>query len=169
MRPQALFALCLCATAAAASYASNRYHQVRLDDKTHALTVTDRRAHSEWIQKPLGSEFSVANFHVEARAIRLALHDKLNNLDIAAVITLSKDQPEFEIKLSANGPLTNLVAYPQVFASGKGTWLIVPMNEGIMYPADDASIPSRTLVTYGGHGICMPYFGVMAVESGEGS
>ncbi|MGA1996198.1 MAG: glycoside hydrolase [Bryobacteraceae bacterium] len=168
MRPQALFALCLCASAAAAPYASNRYLQIRLDEKTHALTVTDRRTHSEWTQKPPGPEFIVAGSNVEAGGIRLALHDKLNNLDIGVVIALAKDQPEFEIELSANGPLDNPVAYPPAFVSGKGAWLIVPMNEGIMYPADDASIQSRTLLAYSGHGICMPWFGVTAAESGEG-
>jgi hypothetical protein len=168
MRSQFLLALCLCASAAAAPYASNRYLQVRLDEQTHALTVTDLRTHHEWTQKPLGSEFRVASSQVEDGEIRLALHDNANNLDIAAVLTLAKDQPEFAITLSANGPLASTIAYPQAFASGKGAWLIVPMNEGILYPADDATIPNRTLVAYGGHGICMPWFGVAAADTGEG-
>jgi len=41
------------------------------------------------------------------------------------------------------------------------------MNEGILYPVDDASIGNRRLVTYSGHGICMPWFGATDLQSGE--
>ena len=160
MRPQFLMVLCLCVPAAAAPYASNKYLQVRLDEQSHALTVTDRRTHHEWTQNPPGPELQITSAKVEAGGIHLVVHDDANHLDIAAAVTLANDRPELEMKLSASGPLKNLLAYPPAFAGRKGTWLIVPMNEGILYPADDASIPDRTLLAYSGHGICMPWFGV---------
>ncbi len=168
MRSLALLGFLLSVPAVAAPYASNKYLQVRLDEQTHALTVTDRRTHREWTQKALGTEFRVTAAKVEAAGMRLELHDNSNNLDLTATLTLAKDRPEFELKLTGSGAVKNAVAYPQGFTSGKGTWLIVPMNEGVLYPADDASIPNRSLVTYGGHGICMPWFGVTAAEGGAG-
>ena len=141
---------------------------MRLDEQTHALTVTDLRTHHEWVQQPLGTEFVIVSAKGETGGMRLALHDNSNNLDLEAVITLSASQPEVDIRLSGTGALKSPVSYPQAFASGAGTWLIVPMNEGIMYPADDASIPNRTLVAYGGHGICMPWYGVTNPATGEG-
>lgn len=168
MRPQFLMVLCLCVPAAAAPYASNKYLQVRLDEQSHALTVTDRRTHHEWTQNPPGPELQITSAKVEAGGIHLVVHDDANHLDIAAAVTLANDRPELEMKLSASGPLKNLLAYPPAFAGRKGTWLIVPMNEGILYPADDASIPDRTLLAYSGHGICMPWFGVTSVEGGDG-
>ena len=158
----------LCASAAAAPYASNRFLRVRLDDKTSALVVTDLRTHHDWQQKPLGSGLTLSHAVTEADKIRFDLHDSANNLDLTAVVTLSKDQPEFGVTLNGTGPLAKPLGYPTAFESGKGNWLIVPMNEGIMYPADDASINQRTLVTYGGHGICMPWYGVADPHSGEG-
>ena len=118
MRPFLLIAVC--ASAAAAPYASNKFLQVRLDSPTSTLTVTDRRTHRVWQQKPLGAGLQLTASTVEAREIRLALRDSVNKLDLTAVLTLSKDQPEFEIALSADGPLTRTVAYPTAFASGKG-------------------------------------------------
>ena len=168
MRPHFLIALCLCVSAAAAPYASNKFLQVRLDEQSHVLTVTDRRTHHEWTQNPPAPGLHIGSATVESGAIRLVVHDEASNLDIAVALTLAKDRPEFEIKLSAAGPLKDLLAYPPAFAGRKGTWLIVPMNEGILYPADDAGIPDRSLVAYGGHGICMPWFGVTAAEGGDG-
>ena len=72
-----------------------------------------------------------------------------------------------ELTLSGSGPLKNNVGFPFPFVTGKGTGLVVPMNEGILYPVDDASINNRRLVAYGGHGICMPWFGATGLQSGE--
>jgi len=35
----------------------------------------------------------------------------------------------------------------------------VPMNEGISYPVEDQSIEPFSLIAYGGHGICMAFWG----------
>jgi hypothetical protein len=168
MLPRLLLALSLCASAAAAPYASNKFLQVRLDPQTHALTVTDKRTHHEWIQKPLGPDFTFTSSKVESGAIQISVHEVADNLDIAAVLMIAKDKPEFEITLTAAGPIKSTVSFPQAFSTRKGDWLIVPMNEGILYPVDDASIPQRTLQAYSGHGICMPWYGVTASENGEG-
>lgn len=166
MRFLLLFALC--ASAAAAPYASNKFLRVRLDEKTSALAVTDLRTHHTWQQKPSGATLTVTHAETAGREIRLNLHDTANDLDLTAVVTLAKDKPELEVTLAGTGSLKKPLGYPTAFESGKGTWLIVPMNEGIMYPADDPTINQRTLVTYGGHGICMPWYGVTDPQSGEG-
>jgi hypothetical protein len=40
------------------------------------------------------------------------------------------------------------------------------MNEGISYPVDDESIDPMRLIAYGGHGICMAFFGATDGEAG---
>src|ERR1017187_7484893 len=117
LRPFLLIALC--ASAAAAPFASNKSLQVRLNDRTNTLTVADRRTHRVWEQKPLATGLKVTGSTVEAREIRLTLRDSVNNLDLTAVVTLAKDKPEFEITLSASGPLPKTVAYPSGFASDR--------------------------------------------------
>ena len=103
---------------------------------------------------------------VDAREIHITLHDAANNLDLTAVLTLSKDKPDMEVTVSGTGPLKNFVGFPFPFVSGKGTGLVVPMNEGILYPVDDDEHrPNRRLSAYSGHGICMPWFGATNVCS----
>jgi hypothetical protein len=163
---RSLFGLLLCVSAAAAPYASNKLIRVRLDEPSGALTVTDLRTQHEWTQKPIGT-WAVSDAHIGPRDIRFKLHDAVNNLDLTAQVILAADGPEFEVTLSGAGPLKSMVGFPFPFVTGKGTGLVVPMNEGILYPVDDASINNRRLVTYGGHGICMPWFGATDFQSGE--
>ena len=77
-------------------------------------------------------------------------------------------RPEVVVTLEGEGEMKSAVAYPSAFATQKGDRLIVPMNEGISYPADEPDeIPSR-LIAYGGHGICMAFFGVQDDATGAG-
>jgi hypothetical protein len=41
------------------------------------------------------------------------------------------------------------------------------MNEGISYPVDDEAIKPRRLIAYGGHGICMPFWGATDGQRGH--
>ena len=62
--------------------------------------------------------------------------------------------------LEGEGELPAAIKYPYPFASSAGEDLVIPMNEGISYPVDDASIEPMRLIAYGGHGICMGFWGV---------
>ena len=44
-------------------------------------------------------------------------------------------------------PLTKPLAYPPAFLSGKGSHLVMPVNEGISYPVDDESLPADALLS----------------------
>jgi hypothetical protein len=156
-----------CVSAAAAPYASNRFLRVRLDEQTGAFSVTDQRNQRDWTQRvmPVGA---VRDARVDQSEVHVTVHDASNNIDVTAVLTLSKDRPEMELTISAAGPLKSTVGYPFPFLSGKGTALVVPLNEGILYPVDDETIKPRRLAAYSGHGICMPWFGAADLKSGEG-
>jgi hypothetical protein len=41
------------------------------------------------------------------------------------------------------------------------------MNEGISYPVEDAAIEPMRLIAYGGHGICMAFWGVTEGTQGH--
>jgi len=165
---RSLFALLLCASAAAAPFASNKFISVRLDDRSGSLAVTDQRTKRTWLQQPAGAGITVTGTHAEKQGIRAMLHDGGNNLDLTALITVAKEKPEIEISITGSGAVKDPVAFPQPFVTDKGTWLIVPVNEGILYPVDDEAIRPRQLVAYSGHGICMPWFGAMDPRTGEG-
>ena len=44
--------------------------------------------------------------------------------------------------------------------------LILPVNEGISYPVDDESLPAMHYHLYGGHGLCMPWYGAVEGDIG---
>jgi hypothetical protein len=165
---RSLLVLLYCAGAAAAPYASNKYLTVRLDDRNATLSVADQRSKRTWLQQPAGSGLKVSGVKADKRGIHVALHDPANNLDLTALFVLVKDKPEIEVTISGTGAVKNPVSFPQPFVTEKGTWLIVPMNEGILYPVEDETIRPRQLVAYSGHGICMPWFGAMDPRTGEG-
>ncbi|MEK7404430.1 MAG: hypothetical protein AAB225_04925 [Acidobacteriota bacterium] len=141
---------------------------VRLDPATGAIEVTDRRVRRQWNQQPFGDAIAVSAVRQTAAGLEVEALDRVNNLRLVATITLSMQQPEIEVLLSASGPVAKPVAFSHPFATGKGTHLVVPMNEGILYPVDDPAIAPHQFIAYGGHGICMPWFGVADDASGAG-
>ncbi len=148
---------------------SNPALGLQLNEEDGTLTVTDRRGNAVWRQQPLSPGVIVKDAHaLTDRSLALTLWDVANDLTLTGTMTLDSIKPEMTVRLTGNGSLRQLVAFPQPFVSGPGTWLIVPMNEGILYPVDDASIPTISLNTYSGHGLCMPWYGVVDLHTGAG-
>lgn len=142
---------------------------VQLNAENGTLAVTDRRGGTVWRQEPLGEGLVVKDARrIDDRTLRLAVWDVADDLTLSAMLTLDPALPELTVRLAGEGAVTQAVAFPPPFVSGPGTELIVPMNEGILYPVDDASIPPITLTTYSGHGLCMPWFGVTDPRTGAG-
>jgi hypothetical protein len=79
-----------------------------------------------------------------------------------ARLSLSGDLPQVTLELSAAGELSGALAYPPPLVTEPGMTLILPVNEGISYPVDDASLPAMSYHLYGGHGLCMGWYGVTA-------
>ena len=147
---------------------ANRYLEVRLEVRTGALQVRDKRAGREWAQKAAASDVAVKKARVAGAGFVLELFDAASQLNLTASVALAKDKPEIEVSLTGAGAMKQLVAFPHPFVTGKGSSLVVPMNEGILYPVEDESIRPFQLVAYGGHGICMPWYGVVDWKDGAG-
>ena len=150
---------------------SNPLLDVRLAAGNGTLTVTDRRAGRTWHQEPFGAGLIVrAARSLGARSARLMLWDAANDLSLQATLTLAPAAPELTVTLSnpEDGVVQEPVAFPPPFVTGPGTALVVPLNEGILYPVDDATVPPISLVTYSGHGLCMPWVGVTDTKTGAG-
>jgi hypothetical protein len=133
-----------------------------VDPANGALRVTDKRTKNVWQQQPFKQALT------PERATRTNSGVHLSFADFTADMAISKTAPEIEVIVSGSGPLKQLLNFPLPFVTGKGSTLVVPLNEGILYPADDESITQRQLVAYGGHGISMPWFGVFAERGGAG-
>ena len=144
---------------------------VRLAAGDGTLAVTDRRTGRTWHQSPFGAGLIVRDARrLGAASARLTLRDMANDLTLHATVTLAPAAPELTVTLASdeNGPVQQPVAFPPPFVTGKGTALVVPLNEGILYPVDDITIPPVSLVTYSGHGLCMPWVGVTDTKTGAG-
>ena len=81
-------------------------------------------------------------------------------LKLTAAIELDAERPELLVRLTATGEIRNAIRYPAPFVTQPGTLLILPVNEGISYPVDDATLPPMHYHLYGGHGLCMAWWGV---------
>jgi len=133
------------------------------------LTVTDRRTGLTWQQAPPAPGLIVRGARQTGpRSARLIVWDAANDLTLRATVTLSPAAPEVAVTLAANGPVQEPVSFPAPFVTGKGTALVVPLNEGILWPVDDATISPISLVSYSGHGLCMPWVGVTDSKTGAG-
>lgn len=170
---------------------TNRFLQVQLDSSPQnggAFSVLDRRTKRTWKQKNMGGDLMLlkaspifagktpTSTKANAQGALLELWDIANDQNLRATLRLAPDTPELTISIEGESnegeskhPIEQMVNYPQPFSTGAGTSLVVPLNEGIIYPVDDASIAPMQLVAYGGHGISMPWFGVADDKSGAGA
>jgi len=137
--------------------------ELRTEDAT--LAVTDKRTGQVWTQMPVATDLAVTDVKpMGRRGWRLALLHVATGQSLAADVQLDERAPEVTVTLSGDVALDRPLAFPAPFASGTNTSLVIPMNEGISYPVTDTSIPEWRLVAYGGHGICMGFWGVEAAD-----
>ena len=137
-----------------------------LDTQNGALSVTDRRTGQRLEQKPLAKGITVTDAAVKGNQITLRLRDAASGLELTGTIRLDGALPEFTFELTGQGGLRGAVKYPYPFVSEPGQYLVVPMNEGISYPVGDKSINPLRLIAYGGHGICMAFWGATDGQRG---
>jgi hypothetical protein len=122
------------------------------------LTVVDKRTGERWQQKA-SAQGTLTGAMAGANSMEAVWRDASVGMDVKVQIELDGDKPEFTLALSSQGDLKRPLRYPHPFVTAPGTYLVVPMNEGISYPVDDATVEPQRLITYGGHGICMPFWG----------
>jgi hypothetical protein len=123
------------------------------------IEARDLRANRSWAQTVGSASVVVLDARTSGGVIVLRLLDPLSMREIAATIRLDADRPECIVTLRAEGAMEAPLAWPAPFASAAGQTLILPVNEGIGYPAADATLPEMSYYLYGGHGLCMPWYG----------
>lgn len=137
---------------------SNPLLEVALQTNDGTLEVTDRRTKQTWRQRG-DSPIIVLDAKPTERGFHLELLEPSAMLKLTCAVELDAQQPELLVRLAAAGEIRNSIRFPGPFATEKGTLLILPVNEGISYPADDATLPPMYYHTYGGHGLCMGWWG----------
>ncbi len=131
-----------------------------------SFAVTDRRTGQTWTQQKAGS-LIVTAAKSSGNAMKIEMLDVANDAKFSVLVELDAKRPEFSVAISGDGALDQPLEFPAAFATPKNTYLVIPMNEGISFPVADTTVPEYHLVAYGGHGICMSFFGATDGERGE--
>ena len=145
---------------------SNGTLSLTLDTADATISVTDNRTGQSWRQQAL-NEGQILRSAKVADGIEMTLLHASSGLDVRAVFRLEPGRPEMTVTLLSEGDLERAIGFPHPFVTRPGTYLVVPMNEGISYPVEDKTINTRRLVAYGGHGICMAFWGVTDGQRGH--
>jgi len=138
---------------------SNATLVVEFDTTNATLSVKDLRAGRHWTQKPFANDFVVKDVGAKSGRIECSLFHSGSGLDLQLAMELDGNNPELLLEISGRGPMQSSLQFPHPFVSRPGDYLVVPMNEGISYPVDDPTISPMRLIAYGGHGICMAFYG----------
>jgi len=146
---------------------TNATLEVSLNTSNATLSVVDRRTGQRFEQASAGTDVIVAGATTAGNQFQIRLVQAATGLEITNTIRLEPELPEFTVELSAQGELPAPVQFPRPFISHPGEYLVVPMNEGISYPVADQSIEPFNLIAYGGHGICMAFWGATDGQRGH--
>ncbi|HIE27223.1 TPA: hypothetical protein EYP66_08050 [Candidatus Poribacteria bacterium] len=159
---------------------NNTAISVTLHTSDGTLSVFDKRTGQTWSQHYLAQDVIIKSAvrsetihrrrrnesHQTDDKIEMNLFHAPSGLDLKAVLSLDGDLPEFTVELLADGELSEPLRFPHPFVTEPGTYLVVPMNEGISYSVEDEAVSPMRLIAYGGHGICMAFWGVTDGEQG---
>jgi len=151
----------------------NTMLHVAFDATSGTMAVTDKRINRQWEQSPQASNMLTADAKIVningSKAITCRLIDQeYMQTPVDVEFRLVGSSPELLVTIEGHGEMGNRLAFPAPFVSRPGERLIVPMNEGIGFPVDDRSVPTQHLITYGGHGICMGFWGQVEDATGIG-
>ena len=150
----------------------NTVLHIAFDVTNGTMTVTDKRINRQWEQSPQTSSLVADAKIVErngTRAITCRLVDQeYMQAPVDIEFRLPDQSPELFVTIEGHGEMRSRLAFPSPFVSRPGERLIVPMNEGIGFPVDEKDLPTMHLITYGGHGICMGFWGQVEDATGIG-
>lgn len=147
----------------------NEALQLEFSVKDAALTVHDRRTARIWRPRAaFTSGFGISAQKLSEQSLTFEMVESGSGLRIEGTIALDAARPEYLVSLrpeaSLDTKLEGVVNYPYPLASEAGDRVILPMNEGISFPVEEEAPNAGWLHTYGGHGLCMAFFGVVKDE-----
>lgn len=113
---------------------------------------------------PAQTPLVVLDAEISDKSAALQVLEPVSALEMSLRFEL--DGTELLVTLQGQGGLSGAIDYPYPVRTQAGDWLICPVNEGIGYPVDDSSLPTMSYHMYGGHGLCMGWYGIMRGKGG---
>lgn len=148
------------AAVAAELKCQNETMAVVFETKMQTFALTDRRTGRTWKTRTPGTALFVTGGKTSGNGLEVTLLDGENDRTITMKVALEAGKAEALVTLASSGEMPSALRFPGGLTSQAGDHLVLPMNEGIAYPAEDPDMPTWNLITYGGHGICMAFAGI---------
>lgn len=143
----------------------------RFDTASATFTVSDRESGRTFKQVALSADLVVTGFAgmvvpMATAAYEVSLYHIPNDLHLKAACWIGRNEELcVQIEAAGDAEFTQDLAWPFPFVMGpdaaRRPYLVLPINEGLSYGVDDGSIAPTRYICYGGHGLCMPFFGVV--------
>jgi hypothetical protein len=151
----------------------NRFLSLEINPSTGVFSVTDKRTNRVWQPSFVDAKKFVVlpkrdSVAPDLQNTKFTLLNTETLTEYNVSVTLESDVPEIVLRLDGQGLMSGHLHYPPAFASKHGDRLIVPVNEGIGYPVEEKDIRVGRLIAYGGHGICMAFWGHIEDATGAG-
>ena len=141
--------------------------EIRFDDQTALLSVTDKRCKKVWEQDVLQERFHVKKTVQKGNSLTVHLTGKYS-LEVQFILTESSS---LEVILMANNkmPIEDF-AFPSSFISpDKDHYLLITESEGLLLPVDDTEYPLGADRPYFcGGGLAMSWMGVVDAKFNTG-
>ena len=149
----------------------NEYLKVICNAQTLSVNVFDKRngiLYEQCSENLKGIIFTESS--VSENSIKLISYDKKGKPVITSMIKFnSENQASLDYSLSMPHDYTfSSFSFPQKSISKEGDYLVLPVNEGMCFDYNDEQAFHGELVTYSGHGLCMPFFGITNQTTGAG-
>lgn len=149
----------------------NEVLKVICDIKTCSVTVTDKRIGKSYFQCSEKLNDVIFSECVETdKSIKFKAFDSKGKQVMSYGLEFSPDNAatiDYFIDMPSDKQFSSF-AFPQKSISQPGDYLVLPINEGMCFDYDDSELPKYEFVTYGGHGLCMPFFGITNSITGAG-
>lgn len=144
----------------------NKWLKVRVNPADLSTRTTDLRNGKEWRTQGLAGAFAVTSVRSTATlvTIQAVTRDGLHPVELG--IALEPKEAGISWHLKGDEIPTN-VEFPGALETKPTSEIVLPMNMGIRFAAGDAAVGEQWMVGYGGHGLCMAFFGQL--EDGAGA
>ncbi|MDO5581681.1 MAG: glycoside hydrolase [Planctomycetia bacterium] len=146
----------------------NSFFSVDFNRAGGTFSVRDKRTNRKWNQIAQDKKFIVRKTQkIDPQTLKFSLFNMEQFRQYKIEIKLARNVPEMIVKIDSekDTPMSGTFAYPLPFEGTPGDRAILPVNEGISFPVEEQKPGlGNFIITYGGHGLCMSFFGQIKDE-----
>jgi len=139
----------------------NETLKVAFENVGGTFRVLDKRSGRSWIPADTAQTFYVQDVKTDTNSLEFTALNAQTVKEFSGKLTLDPEKPELCVTVSGDPQqeLPSALPYPPAFQSEENDRIILPINEGISFPVTEKAPGTHSMITYGGHGLCMAFWG----------